>query len=97
MLDAAAEWNRAQGHLTELRVVTAERDQLLAGPTVTLSLALADLRVGDDALHFVTWGQKAVLVATLARVDHRLDAALDAFLARLVATFHQFEVLDQLQ
>lgn len=90
LLDAGAERHRALGLLAMLRVVAAQRDQLLADGAVALGLALADLGVRDDALHLLAGREAAVRVAALAGVDEGLDAPLDGQLAGFlrVGLFH---------
>jgi len=63
--------------LTVLGMVAAEGDELLANWAASVGLALAVLRVLDDALHLLARGQTAVGVATLAGVHQGLDAPLD--------------------
>jgi len=67
-------------------VVAAQRNELLADGTAAVCLALAAFRVLDNALHLLAGRQGAVGVATLTRVDQRLDAALDAEAPRISRT-----------
>ena len=83
LLDVETERHRTLGLLAQLRMVAAQRDQLLTDLAAAVLLALAVLGMADDALHLVARGQAAVGVAALARVHQRLDAPGDGLFARL--------------
>lgn len=78
LLDVQTERDGTFVLLTVLGVVAAQSDELLADGTAAICLALATFRVLNDTLHLLAGRQGAVGVAALARVDQRLDAALDA-------------------
>jgi len=58
-------------------MVAAERDELFADGTAAVGLTPAAARMCHDTFHLLTARQAAVSVTALARVDQRLDAALD--------------------
>lgn len=77
LLDVQAERDGTFVLLAVFGVVAAQGDELLADGTAAVGLALAAFRVLHHALHLLAGRQRAVGVATLARVHQRLDAALD--------------------
>jgi hypothetical protein len=83
VLDVQTEGYRTLVLLAVLGVVAAQGDELLADGAATVGLALATFGVLHHTLHLLAGRQAAVGVATLAGVDQRLDAALDAEAARV--------------
>lgn len=83
LLNVQTERDRTFVLLAVFGVVAAQSNELLADRTAAIGLALAALCVLHNALHLLTGRQRAVGIATLASVDQRLDAALDAETARV--------------
>lgn len=83
LLDVQTERDGTFVLLTVFGMVAAQSNELLADGTASICLALAALRVLNNSLHFLAGRQGAVGVAALARMDQRLDAALDAETARV--------------
>lgn len=86
LLDVQTERDRTFVLLTVFGVVAAQSDELLADGTATIGLALAAFGVLNDPLHLLAGRQGAVGIAALARMDQRLNAALDAEAARVSRT-----------
>lgn len=78
VLDVQAERNRTLVLLTVLSMIAAQSDELLADGTATVGFSLAAFRMLNDTFHLLARRQGTVCISTLARVDKRLDAALDA-------------------
>lgn len=78
VLDVQTERDRALVFLTVLSMVTTQRNKLLAYGAAAVGFSLATFRVLNDTLHLLAGWQRAICVSTLARVDKRLDTALDA-------------------
>lgn len=78
VLDVQAERNRTLVLLAVLRMVAAQSNELLADGTAAIGFPLAAFRMLNNTFHLLARRQGAVCVSALARVDKRLDAALDA-------------------
>lgn len=83
LLDVQTERDGTFVLLAVFGMVAAQGNELLADGTATIRLSLAAFCVLNNTLHLLTGRQGAVGVAALARVDQRLDAALDAETARV--------------
>ena len=82
MLDALTKRDGTLWLLTELGVVTAEGDELLADGTPAVGLPPTLPRVLDHPFHFLTRRKHAVGIAALASVDKARDASLNGNLKK---------------
>lgn len=78
------EWHRALGLSAMLGMVTAQGNELFANGTAAVGLAFTRSRMCHNSLHLLTRRQTTIGVATLARMNQRLDAALDGQFARFL-------------
>ena len=82
MLDALTKRDGTLWLLTELGVVTAQGDELLADGTPAVGLPPTLPRVLDHPFHFLTRRKHAVGIAALASMDKTRDASLNGNLKK---------------